>query len=71
MLYQKEAFAFATADLVMPDGVDWKARENFDGLSIRMVRQYDINNDKFPTRLDVLYGYKAIRPQLAVRLHNN
>lgn len=71
LLYQEGAFAFATADLVMPDGVDWKAREVFDGISMRMVRQYDINNDKFPTRLDVLYGYKPLRPQLAVRLHNN
>ena len=71
MLYQEGAFAFATADLVMPDGVDWKARETLDGISMRMVRQYTIATDAFPTRLDVLYGYKTLRPQLAVRLHNN
>jgi hypothetical protein len=70
LLYQKEAFAFATADLVMPKGVDFAAREVMDGISMRVVRQYDINNDKFPTRLDVLYGYKTLRPQLAARLHN-
>ena len=67
MLYHKDAFAFATADLVMPDGVDWKAREVQDGLSIRIVRQYDINNDAFPCRLDMIYGYAAIRAQLAAR----
>ena len=71
MLYQKEAFAFATADLVMPKGVDFSSREVLDGVSMRIVRQYDINNDKFPCRLDVLYGYKTLRPQLACRLHNN
>lgn len=71
LLYQKEAFAFATADLEMPRGVDFSARENFDGISMRVVRQYDINNDRFPTRLDVLYGYEALRPQLATRLHSN
>jgi hypothetical protein len=71
MLYQKGAFAFATADLVMPQGVDWSAREVFDGISMRIVRQYDINNDKFPARLDVLYGYKTLRAQLAARYHNN
>jgi len=71
LLYQKEAFAFATADLVMPGGVDFAAREVMDGISMRVVRQYDINNDKFPTRLDVLYGYKTLRPQLAARLHNS
>lgn len=71
LLYQKEAFAFATADLVMPSGVDFAKREVLDGVSMRIVRQYDINNDKFPCRLDVLYGYKTLRPQLACRLHNN
>jgi hypothetical protein len=65
------AFAFATADLVMPQGVDFAAREVFDGISMRIVRQYDINNDKFPCRLDVLYGYKTLRRSLAVRLANN
>lgn len=71
LLYQKGAFAFATADLVMPKGVDFAAREVLDGVSMRIVRQYDIVNDKFPCRIDVLYGYKTIRPQLAARLHNN
>lgn len=69
MVYNKDAFAFASADLVMPSGVDFSAREVYDGISMRIVRQYDINNDKFPTRLDVLYGYKTLRPQLACRIH--
>ncbi len=71
LMFQKEAFAFATADLVMPSGVDFSSRQVLDGVSMRIVRQYDINNDKFPCRLDVLYGYKTLRPQLAVRYHNN
>lgn len=71
LLFHKEAFAFATADLVMPTGVDFARRESMDGISMRIVRMYDINNDKFPCRLDVLYGYKTLRPQLAVRYHNN
>jgi hypothetical protein len=69
MLYHKDAFTFATADLVMPQGVDFAAREVLDGISMRIVRDFDINNDKFPCRVDVLYGYKAIRPQLACRIH--
>lgn len=71
MAYHKSAFAFASADLVMPRGVDFAAREVFDGVSMRIVRQYDINQDKFPCRLDVLYGWKTLRPQLACRLANN
>jgi hypothetical protein len=68
IVYHKDAFTFATADLVMPKGVDFAAREVYDGISIRVVRQYDINNDAFPCRLDVLYGYKTIRAQLAARI---
>jgi hypothetical protein len=69
--FHKDAFTFATADLVMPKGVDFSAREVYDGLSMRVVRQYDINNDKFPCRLDMLYGYKTIRAQLAARILSN
>lgn len=68
LAFHKDAFTFATADLVMPKGVDFGAREQYDGLSMRIVRAYDINNDQFPCRLDVLYGYKTLRAQLACRL---
>lgn len=71
IFYHKDAFAFASADLLMPDGVDWASRQVMDGISIRIIRNYDINNDKFPCRLDVIYGYKTIRPQLAARVHSN
>lgn len=68
LVYHKEAFTFATADLEMPRGVDWAAREQMDGLSIRLVRQYDINNDMFPTRLDILHGWATLRPEWACRV---
>ena len=67
MGYHRDFAAFATADLVMPRGVDFAAREVFDGISLRIVRAYDINNDNFPCRMDVLYGFKATRPELACR----
>lgn len=64
----KQAFAFATADLVVPKGVDFGARETFDGISLRIIRDYDVTNDNIITRVDVLYGFKAIRPELACRI---
>lgn len=67
MGFHKDAFTFATADLAMPKGVHFAAREVMDGISMRIVQQYDINNDTMPCRIDVLYGFKTIRPQLAVR----
>lgn len=71
LVYQKDAFTFATADLLIPKGVDFAAREVLDGISMRIVRQYAISTDTFPCRIDVLYGYKTIRPQFAARVHNN
>ncbi|WP_422383275.1 P22 phage major capsid protein family protein [Roseibium album] len=71
MGFHRDAFAFATADLIKPKGVDFCAREVMDGISMRLVRDYDINNDKLPCRIDVLYGYEAIRPELACRWANN
>jgi len=64
--FSPEAVTMATADLVMPKGVEEAARENFDGISMRMVTQYAIGTDQSITRLDVLYGYLWIRPEWAV-----
>jgi hypothetical protein len=68
LIYQKDAITFATADLLLPQGVDMASRQVHNGISLRVVRQYDINNDRMPCRIDVLYGYSAIRPAAAVRL---
>jgi len=68
LVYQKDAITFATADLLLPQGVDMASRQNHNGISMRIVRQYDINNDRMPCRIDVLYGYSVIRPEMACRL---
>jgi len=68
LIYHKDAFAFATADLLLPQGVDMASRQVHNGISMRIVRDYDINNDRMPCRIDVLYGYAAIRAAAATRL---
>ena len=68
LAFQKNAITFATADLLLPQGVDMASRQVHNGISLRIVRQYDINNDRMPCRLDVLYGYSAIRPSMATRI---
>jgi len=68
LIYHKDAITFATADLLLPQGVDMAARAVHNGISLRVVRQYDINNDRMPCRIDVLYGFSTIRPQMACRL---
>ena len=68
LAYHKDAFVLGTADLLMPNGVDFASRQVLDGISMRIVRQYDINNDQLPCRIDVLYGWKTVYPELACRV---
>jgi hypothetical protein len=68
--YHRDAFTLACADLPLPGGVDLAARKSDPqtGLSIRMIRAYDITTDRFPCRLDILYGWAALYPEWACRL---
>lgn len=68
LTFHKNAFALVTVPLEMPDGAAFKARETSDGLSVRVVKDYDIDNDEDVIRVDILYGWKAIYPDLACRL---
>lgn len=67
LAYYPEAFTLATADLIMPtSGVVEAARANFDGVALRMLTAYDVMSDQLVTRLDLLYGFAAIRPEWSV-----
>ena len=70
LAFHKDAFALGSADLPLPGGVDMAARvsDRQLGLSIRLVRAYDINTDRFPTRLDLLYGWVTLYPELGCRV---
>ena len=68
MAFQKGAFALATVDQELPGGVHFAARDNYEGFSIRIVRQYDINSNQIPCRIECLWGAKTIYPELAVRI---
>ncbi|HEY6021822.1 MAG TPA: P22 phage major capsid protein family protein [Candidatus Paceibacterota bacterium] len=69
LIYHRDAITFATADLVMPkQGVVMASRQVHNGISLRIVQAYDINNDRMPTRIDVLFGSSVIRAPMACRL---
>ena len=68
LMYHKDAFTFATADLpIMADAAKCVTK-SYDGLSVRVWQQSDIRNDELLTRIDMLYGYAAIRPEWASRI---
>ena len=70
IIMHRNAFCLAVADLELPEGVHFagRASDKEIGLSMRVVRQYTINNDSIPTRLDVLYGWAPLYPELACRV---
>jgi len=66
--FHKDAFVFATADLedVSQYGA-WGARQSQDGISMRLARQYAIGTDTVPCRIDILFGFAGLYPELASR----
>ena len=68
LMYHKDAFTFVTGDLPLMAGADRCVRKTVDGVSLRVWTDSDIRNDEQITRIDILYGYAAIRPQWACRL---
>ena len=70
IIMHRNAFTLAVADLELPEGVHFagRASDKEIGLSMRVCRQYTINNDSIPTRLDVLYGWAPLYPELACRV---
>jgi len=65
LMYHKDAFTFATAPLPLMGASEMCVRKTYDGLSIRVWQDSDIRNDELLTRIDILYGYAAIRPEWA------
>jgi len=68
LMYHKEAFQFITADLPLMDDAAKCVRRVQDGLSLRVWQASDIRNDELLMRIDMLYGFAALRPEWASRM---
>jgi hypothetical protein len=68
LLYHKDAITLVTADLDTPSGTEMAKRAVMDNISMRMISDYDIINDRFITRMDVYYGWTMLRPEWSCRL---
>ena len=66
--FTRDAFGLVMVPMEIPQGVDFAARETYRNISMRAIRAYDINNDVFPTRIDILYGDTVYYDELATRL---
>lgn len=70
LVFHKDAFVLACADFELPGGMDMAARatDPESGLSLSFVRGFDIVNHRFISRLDILFGWKCVRPEFACRV---
>jgi hypothetical protein len=57
-----------TVPIQAPDGIVWSETVEYQGISIRLIKDFDITNDQEIVRLDVMYGWKATYPDLACRI---
>jgi hypothetical protein len=69
LAYHKDAFKLGTADLIEVSQFGaWGARKNYNGISMRVARQYAIATDTVPCRTDVLYGWATVYQELATQV---
>ena len=68
LMYHRDAFTFATAALPLMDDAIRCVVKTYDGISLRVWEGSDIRNDEKLTRIDILWGFAALRPQWACRL---
>lgn len=66
--FHKNAITLATAQIDTPTEGAVSSRENFDGISIRTVRQYNATNDETIYRFDILFGVKVQNAGFACRV---
>lgn len=68
LAFNPNAFAFVTRPLVAPAGVESYVT-SYNGITLRVVRGYDMKYKKEMLSMDVLYGYKTMYPELAARIY--
>lgn len=67
LAFNPNAFAFVTRPLNPPKGVE-SYTTSYNGITLRVTRGYDMKYKKEMLSMDVLYGYKTMYPELAVRV---
>ena len=70
LMYHPEAFTFVTADLPLVGDSESCVRRNQDGIALRVWKGSDIVNNRMLMRIDLLWGFAAIRPEWACRITN-
>ncbi len=67
LCFHKNAFRMVSVPLVMPTAVEYAAQETVEGITVSIVRAFDIVKRRMITRLDYLGGFVADRPEWACK----
>lgn len=70
MVFHPDAFTLVMVDLPVPNGIDMggRIRDEESGFTMRLVRDYDIRGNSRPTRLETLWGWSTLYPEMACRV---
>lgn len=73
IIWHKDAFTFVSPKQELPGGMDMAYQASLadeGGISLRFVRGFDITNNKFVSRFDILWGGAVTLPNFGVRRTN-
>lgn len=71
LILHKDAFSLVVVPLELPSGAALASRVNEDGISVRVISDYNITDDVSVWRFDCLYGVDPVRPDLAARVNGS
>lgn len=70
LMYHKDAFRVVSVPLVLPNSAEFAEQATEDGMTISIIRDFDILQRRMITRLDFLGGVCPVRPEWACRVTN-
>ncbi len=68
LAFHKEAFRVTSVPLVLPISAEFAAQATEDGITVAIVRDFDVYTRKMITRVDFLGGLVDVRPEWACRI---
>jgi len=68
IMFHRDALSVVTMEMDVPGGMDMASSSDYEGVSLRFVRGFDITNNKRICRFDMLAGFGVLRPEWACRV---
>lgn len=70
LAFHEDAYRMVSVPLILPDAVEFAVQETYKGITVAIVRAFDILKRRMVTRIDFLGGLSLVRPEWACRLQS-